>query len=441
MRTFFLVWLGQIVSLWGSKLTEFALGVWVYQQTGSITQFSFTLLFIYLPNVLISPFAGVLVDRWNRRWAMIMSDCIAAITTLSIVFLLTFGHLQVWHIYLAVAVMSIFEAFKLPAYTAAIAQIVPQQNQSRANGMVQVSKAVAKIIAPLLAGILIKLIELKGVLLIDCTTYLVAIVALFRVRFPSLKLAKMQKLKLAQLWYEINSAADYVTKRPGLFYLLIFIATTNFTMGVLEVVFWPFVLNMSSSAALGQVLSVGGCGMLLGSLWISTWGGSKSRIYSILALVPLQGLFIILTGLQASVIFSAIAIFGYLFAQPIIVSCNQSIWQSKVPIKFQGRVFSLQQMLERSLAICAYVMTGPLIDYALEPLLANKGFSKLIGNSIQHLSGSKTGQEIALLMILVGLINLSSSIVAYLEPRLRYIEKELPDAISLKSDLHLKEIL
>lgn len=436
MRIFLLVWLGQVVSLWGSKLTEFALGVWVYQKTGSITQFSFTLLFIFLPNVLIAPLAGVLVDRINRRWAMIISDCVAGVTTLSIMFLSAIEQLQVWHIYIAVALMSIFEAFQLPAYIAAIAQIVPTQQQSRANGMVQISKAIAKIVAPITAGLLIKFIGLHGVLSIDCFSYIVALSILLTIRFPNLKTKKIQPLNFSRLLHEINFAATYIAKRPGLFWLLLFIGTTNFTMGILEVIFWPFILNMGSSDELGGILSLGGCGMLVGSVLISMWGGPKRRIYGILALVPLQGLFIILCGLKASMIFSAIGIFGFLFAQPIIVSCNQSIWQSKIPLNLQGRVFALQQMLERSLAICAYLITGPLIDYALEPLLANHGFHKFWGDRIGQFIQLETGRGIALLMILVGIINIVSALVAYREPRLRYVEKELPDAIDSKELLH-----
>jgi MFS family permease len=435
MRIFLLVWLGQVVSLWGSKLTEFALGVWVYQKTGSITQFSFTLLFIFLPNVLIAPLAGVLVDRWNRRWAMILSDVVAGVTTLGVMLLLTLGQLQVWHIYIAVTIMSIFEAFQLPAYIAAIAQIVPKPQQSRANGMVQISKAIAKIAAPITAGLLIKSIALQGILSIDCFSYVFAIGMLLTLRFPNLKTKKTQKLNFSRLLHEINSASTYIAKRPGLFWLLMFIATTNFTMGILEVIFWPFLLNMGSSAELGRVLSLGGCGMLVGGVLISLWGGPKRRINGIFALVPLQGIFIILCGLKASVIFSAIGIFGFLFAQPIIVSCNQSIWQSKVPLNLQGRVFALQQMLERSLAICAYLITGPLIDYALEPLLANQGFDKLIGDRIDRFIQLDAGRGIALLMILVGIINILAALVAYREPRLRYVEKELPDAIGSETIL------
>ncbi|MGL5805842.1 MAG: MFS transporter, partial [Xenococcaceae cyanobacterium] len=207
MRIFLLVWLGQVVSLWGSKLTEFALGVWVYQKTGSITQFSFTLLFIFLPNVLIAPLAGVLVDRINRRWAMIISDCVAGVTTLSIMFLSAIEQLQVWHIYIAVALMSIFEAFQLPAYIAAIAQIVPTQQQSRANGMVQISKAIAKIVAPITAGLLINFIGLHGVLSIDCFSYIVALSILLTIRFPNLKTKKIQPLNFSRLLHEINFAA------------------------------------------------------------------------------------------------------------------------------------------------------------------------------------------------------------------------------------------
>ena len=166
MQTFFIVWIGQVVSLLGSKLTEFALGFWIleqtYQNTGTITQFALTILFMYLPKAIVSPLAGVLVDRWNRRTTMIMSDLGTGIVALAILFLVGSNSLAIWHIYLALTITSSLNAFQQPAYIAAIAQLVPAENLSRANGMVQASFAIAKISAPAIAGILMKFYGLEN---------------------------------------------------------------------------------------------------------------------------------------------------------------------------------------------------------------------------------------------------------------------------------------
>lgn len=427
MQIFLIVWFGQVISLLGSKLTEFALGVWVYQQTGSITQFALTILLIYLPNILISPIAGALIDRWNRRWAMILSDSVAGIGTLVIMGLVFGDRLEIWHVYIAIVIGSFFNAFQLPAYTAATTQLVPKKHLSRANGMVQISKATAKLVSPLLAGVLIKIVQLEGILLIDTATFLVALVTLLSVRFPALRKTKTRTLKFNQLLRETISSWNYMTKRPGLVRLLSFIAVTYFTAGSLEVLLWPFILNFASSRDLGIILSIGGCGMLLGSLVMSTWGGPKRRIYAILSFVPLQGVLVFLGGWRSSLMLAGIAIFGYLFAQPIIVSCNQAIWQSKIPIRLQGRVFALQVMLERSLSIVAYIVIGPLADYVSKPLMAADG---LLATSIGQLLGVGPGRGINLLLCCLGIVNLLAAVAAATDPRLRRVEAEVPDARS-----------
>ncbi|MEL6501836.1 MAG: MFS transporter, partial [Cyanobacteria bacterium J06623_1] len=178
MQTFFIVWVGQVVSLLGTKLTEFALGFWIlertYQDTGTITQFALTILFMYLPKVIISPFAGVVIDRWNRRSAMIMSDLGTGLVTIAILALVWTDNLAVWHIYLALVASSSLNAFQQPAYTAAIAQLVPPNNLSRANGMVQASFAIAKIASPAIAGLLLNYFGLITILLIDVVTFSMA---------------------------------------------------------------------------------------------------------------------------------------------------------------------------------------------------------------------------------------------------------------------------
>ncbi|NJR54760.1 MAG: MFS transporter [Acaryochloris sp. CRU_2_0] len=424
MQTFLLIWLGQVVSLLGTKLTEFALGVWVYQQNQSIAQLALVILLTYLPNTLISAIAGALVDRWDRRWAMILSDSAAGIGTLIIGFLVLSHQLAIWHIYLAVGVNSIFNAFQQPAYSAAIAQLTPPEQYSRINGMVQISRGIARVLSPAMAGFLIGIIGIGGILIIDFSTFLVALFTLLMVRFPTVHRRLTKPLQLQRLLQEMRFAGRYITQRPGLSRLLLYMSTNYFSIGILEVVFWPLILDFGSREELGLVLSIGGTGMLLGSIVITAWGGPKQRVYGLLYFIPLQGLIMLMAALKTSIPLAAMGLFVYLFAQPIIVSCNQAIWQSKVPHHFQGRVFALQQMIEKSLAIFAYIVVGPLVEDFLEPLMTSGPMAERLGSFI---GGIGPGRGIALMVLLMGIGNLLATLIAYQSQRLRRLEIELPN--------------
>lgn len=434
MQTFLVVWIGQVVSLLGTKLTEFALGFWIldqtYQDTGTITQFALTILFMYLPKVIISPLAGVMIDRWNRRSAMIASDFGTGLITIVILALVWTDNLAVWHIYLALIASSSLNAFQQPAYTAAIAQLVPPQNLSRANGMVQASFAIAKIAAPAIAGLLLNYYGLKTILSIDIVTFCVAVLTLISVKFPDFKRYTKAKTKVIdRVVADAIAGWNYIILRPGLVRLVCFIAISYFTMGMIEVVLWPLLYQPGSTEQLGIVLSVGGCGMLFGSVLMSIWSGPSNRVQAIIGFVGFQGLIVLVGGLKISPMVLAFGIFGYLFSQPIIVSCNQAIWQSKVPSRLQGRVFALQQTLERSLAICAYLLAGPLVDNVLNPLMAEGG---IVARAIGRIINTGMGQGVTLLLVLLGIINLLVVAIAYHEPRLRYLEQELPDRNQFK---------
>ncbi|MGB3238677.1 MAG: MFS transporter [Geitlerinemataceae cyanobacterium] len=429
MRIFILVWWGQLVSLLGSNLTEFALGVWVLQKTGSITQFALISLCIHLPNLIVSPLAGAIVDRWERRRAMILSDSVSGVVEILIMVLAFSNQLEVWHIYIAVAISSMFGAFQWPAYTAAIAQLVPKQQLGRANGMVQVSRATAKILGPVIAGVLVEAIGIKGILAIDFGSFLFALVTLLSVRFPKLDRRvsrETQKVGINQLWLDMKTGWNYIAVRPGLLMLMLFFMVTYFSEGLLQVLMWPMVLSTASGVGLGVVLSVAGCGMLFGSIAISAWGGPKRRIYGILLFMFLQGACLLLGGIRSTVMVAAIVGFGYLFARPIIASCNQTIWQSKVPLHLQGRVFALQNVVEKSLLVVALVTAGPLVERVFEPLMTPDG---LLADTIGKLIGVGPGRGIGLLFVLMGILNILVTVIAYRTPRLRRVEKELPDAI------------
>jgi MFS family permease len=184
-QTFLLIWFGQLVSLIGSGLTGFALGVWVYLRTGSATQFALITLCASLPGILTSPLAGVLVDRWDRRLVMLLSDCVSGLCTLAFALLLFSGRLEIWHIYMTTGVSAAFGALHWPAYAAAVTMLVPPGQLGRASGMMQFAQAAARVFSPMVAGGLVGLLDIAGVLLIDLTTFLFALFTLLLVRVPA----------------------------------------------------------------------------------------------------------------------------------------------------------------------------------------------------------------------------------------------------------------
>ena len=426
MQTFVFIWLGQVFSLLGSSLSEFALAVWVYQTTGSITHYALLSLFIHLPSIFISPFAGAMVDRWSRRRVMIISDSITGVTALAIMFLVFSEQLQIWHIYVAVGMSSICNAFQWPAYIAAISQLVPVQHLSRANGMVQGAIATARILGPSIAGLLIIKIHLQGILLVDFSTYLLAFFTLLMVRFPRrVQKTIRQKVSIKELWQEIISGWNYVAVRSGLRKLTIFFGVVYLSAGVLQVLFLPIVLSFASEKELGIVMSITGIGMLLGSVMVSLWGNYQRKIEVILVFVFIQGFCLCLGGLKPAVLLLASGGFCYLFSRAVIVSLNHTILQQKVPQSLQGRVFALQNMIEKFLLVITHLGVAPLVEFILRPLMSENG---MLASSIGRVLGVGDGRGMALLFLLMGLLNMGAVLVAYRTPDLRWLERELNDS-------------
>jgi len=426
MRVFLIVWLGQLVSLTGSSITSFALGIWVYQTTGSVTQFGLILFFAALPGVLLSPLAGAVVDRLNYRLTMALSDTGAVLTTVVIGLLLWSGELEIWHIYIATAINSSLSAFQWPAYVSATTLLVPRQQLGRASGMTQMGRATAQLIAPLLGAILLGTIELKGIILLDIGSFVFAIITLMSVRFPRIKRADSKNQHRSSLFEEIKFGWRYVTTRPGILGLLLFFGASNFLGGTLEVLVTPLVLSFSSTVTLGVILSTGGIGMLAGSLVMSLWGGPKHLMRAVFGFMILCGVSTVIAGLQASVVLIASAAFVFFFSIPIINGCSQVILQRKVDPKVQGRVFALEGAIGSASLSLAYVVAGLLADQVFEPLMA---VGSPLAGSIGQIIGSGAGRGIGLLFVLIGILTVTLTLIAQRYPRLRRIEDELPDSI------------
>jgi MFS family permease len=427
MSVFLLIWLGQIVSVIGSDLTGFALGIWVYQRTGSVTQFALISLSTILPGIAISPIAGAVVDRWNRRWTMLLGDLGAGLSTLVLALMLFAGRLEVWHIYLATAASSTCSAFQSPAYAAATTLLVPKQHLSRANGLIHLGQSFAQLISPMLAGILVVTIQIQGVILVDFATFLFALITLLLIQFPEAKTTEAGIAGKGSLLREVAHGWTYIAARPGLVGLLIFLAASNFLVGIVEVLATPLVLSFASAAVLGTVLSIAGLGMLAGASVLSTWGGPQRLINSVVGFMGLSGLSILVAGLRPSVPLFTLAAFLLFFGLPIMNGSIQAIFQRKVAPDMQGRVFALMGAIAGSSLPLAYLIAGPLADRVFEPLLAPGG---LLAGSIGQLIGVGRGRGIGLMFIVIGALTMLATAVAYQYPRLRLLESELPDAIA-----------
>jgi MFS transporter, DHA3 family, macrolide efflux protein len=426
MSIFAIVWLGQLVSILGSSLSNFAMDVWVYQRNGSVTELSLLILFTTLPLVIVSPVAGVLVDSWNRRWVMILSDTGAALSTLTMALLLMSGQIQTWHICLATAVSSSFSAFQLPAYRAATTLLVPEKNLGRAAGMIEFAQAIGQLIAPILGGILLEVIQISGIFLLDLSSFVFSAIVLLLVRFPRHQALEKQQPHQLPLLKEVFSGFNYVTAHGGLIGLLFFLASSTFLLGIVQVLAYPLVLSFASSTQLGIALGVGGVGMIVGSILMGSWGnGRQDYIKILLSSMLLNGFSLMVAGSTPDIIVFGVGAFLYFLGVPFINGSVQVILQKKVPLNIQGKVFSLTTAVSGLCLPLAFLMAGPLADRIFEPLMTTNGaLAETIGRAI----GTGSGRGIGLIFMLLGGLNILVTIIAYQYAPLRLIESRLPDA-------------
>jgi MFS transporter, DHA3 family, macrolide efflux protein len=399
----------------------------MYQRSGLVTQLALVSLFTSLPGILLSPVAGALVDRWDRRRVLLWSDSASAVATVTIAGLLWVDRLPVWYVYLAVAVGSASSAFQWPAYAAATTQLVAKRDLGRAAGLRNLSQSASNLLAPALGGALLLAIGLRGILAIDFLTFLFAVSTLACVRIPRQEASAEGLQGRGSLWREAAQGWSFVRRRSGLVGLLVLAAVSNLAIGFVQVLVPPMVLAFASPAGLGTALSVAGAGTLAGSLAVGLWRGPRRLVRGILDFGIVCGLCIAAGGLRPSLALFTVAGFLYFFTFAVSGAYGQALWQVKVPPDLQGRVFAIRRLVGWSTFPLAYVAAGPLADRLFEPLLAAGG---PLAGTAGLLVGTGRGRGIALLLVLTGLLLALSSAGAYLLPRVRRLEDELPDRIA-----------
>jgi len=365
MRGFTVIWLGQIVSLLGSAMTWFAFTIWAWEKTGKASALATISFFAFLPTVLLTPVAGAFVDRWDRKLVMLLSDFGAALGTLTIFLLFTFGDLQIWHIYVVSTLVGFFTAFQYPAYAAAVTTMLGKEDYARAEGMLGSARALSGILAPIFAAALLGWMSLSGIMLIDLVTFLFAFVTLILIRIPRPKQTEVGLQSKGTLWQEIRFGFRYISKRQSLRSLTILFMLVYVFIAIGATLMAPLVLSLTqnSESALAAVQSTGAVGGIAGGVLLSLWGGTRHRIHSVLiggAGACLLG--ILWLGLGGAVFLWAIGSFFFAFFEPFVEGGNLAIWQSKVEADVQGRVFSARQLLVQIPYLFGILLAGYLAE-------------------------------------------------------------------------------
>jgi DHA3 family macrolide efflux protein-like MFS transporter len=368
---FFTVWGGQAFSLFGSALVQFALVWHLTKQTGSATVLATATLVAMLPQIVLGPFAGALVDRWNRRIIMIVADGGIALATVLLIYLFASGQVQIWHIYLIMMIRSLGQAFHYPAMQASTSLMVPEKQLTRISGTNQTLMGVTNIVAPPTGALLLEVLPMQGVLAIDIVTALLAISPLLFISIPQpVRSAEIEdengEKKSTGFIQDVREGLRYVASWPGLLAILIMATLINFLLTPTGALMPLLVTKHFGLGALefGLMDSVWGFGVIIGGLILSAWGGSRRKVITSLMGIIGIGLGITIVGLTPANMFW-LAISGMAFCgimNPITNGPLFAIVQSSVRPDMQGRVMSLIVSAATAMSPLSLLVAGPVSD-------------------------------------------------------------------------------
>ncbi len=417
----------QGVSVLASEMAQFAIRIWVYEKTGSVTALGLVFACYITPFLFLSPFAGVMIDRYNRKLMMAMSDFGAVIGTVLLVTMSAAGMLEVWHLYLAAAIGGVFGCFQWPAYSASISLMVPKEQLGRANGMLSLLEAGPGVFAPLLAGALLPLIGLTGLLTLDLLTFVLALAALVIIVVPDPPRREPGRIEKVSVLSDAAYGFRYIFARPSLLGLQLVFFLCNLFAGVGQTLTTPMILARTGNDAtlLGWVLTAGAVGGIVGGVLMTAWGGFKRRVHGVLLGWILSALTAsVIMGLTRNVWVWMAAQFAAATLVPLVNGSNQAIWQSKVAPELQGRVFSARRLIAWLSNPITPVVTGLLADRWLEPGMRSDGaLSGVFGGVF----GVGPGAGMALAFVISGLIVAAVGVLAYSFKAVRNVEDLLPD--------------
>jgi DHA3 family macrolide efflux protein-like MFS transporter len=363
---FFTIWTGQAFSLFGSQLVQFALVWWLAQKSGSATILAIATLVGMLPQILFGPFAGALVDRWNRRLILIVADSSIALFTLLLVWLFATGRVEIWHVYAIMAVRALGAAFHFPAMTASTPLMVPEEHLTRISGMNQSLQGLMALVAPPVGALLISVMPTQNVLLIDVGTAMFAVLPLLFLSIPQPQRKAATSQEKTSLFQDVRDGIDYVRRWPGLVAILLIAVLVNFLLTPTGSLMPLLITKHFGKGALefGLTDSAWGLGVIAGGILLSVWGGFKRKVVTS---------FMGITGIGVGVMLVALAPSnGFLLALAAMVLIGimnsmangplGALTQTIIRKDMQGRVNGLVVSAATAMAPLGLLIAGPISD-------------------------------------------------------------------------------
>ncbi|NBE85105.1 amino acid adenylation domain-containing protein [Micromonospora sp. NEAU-HG-1] len=422
MRRFGLVAAGQVVSGMGTALTNFAIPLWIYLETGSLARFALFAVLGLLPGLLVAPLAGALIDRTSRRRVLLTAGLAAGGANAVLAALVLADRAQVWHFYPLVAWLSVALAFQRLAFVSAVPQLVPKRFLGHANGVTQTAMGLTQFTVPLVAVALLDAVGLRGILLIDVASYVFAMGVLGLVRFPR-TLALQRREGLGE---EMAAGLRYALRRREFRAMLTFFAALNLFLFPALYLLSPLVLGFADLDQVARIALTGGVGAAVGGLVMLVWGGpSRRRMRAVLLGTLGIAVAAVLTGLRPDPLLVGAGAFGMYLSLGVVNGVYNTIIQTKVPPRFHGRVFALNQMIAWSTMPLGWGIIAPLAAKVTEPLLLPGG---ALAGTVGVVIGVGPGRGHGLLYVVFGVCIALTALTALATPVLSRFDDEVPDA-------------
>ncbi|MEM9266959.1 MAG: MFS transporter [Cyanobacteria bacterium P01_F01_bin.13] len=419
MRTFTLIWFGQLISAIGSLMTFFALTLWAWDATGSATALALVGLFFQLPQIPTTLFAGIIVDRFNRKALMLIGDAIVALATLIIGGLYFTQQLAIWHLYLVAALAGGFSQIQILAYQASVSLMVPKQQYTRVSSMASIVHYGSNIVGPALAGVLYPIIELSGIVAIDLVTFAIAFFTLLIAKVPQ---PESKATSQSQGWKnQLTFGFRYVWQQPSLKALLLFTVLFTFAHDLGGALQSPMLLARTDGdpIVIASVSAAAGIGGVAGAVLLSIWGGPQRRIYGLLGGYIGAGISKMVFGLGRLPAVWVPAQVCSSLNFPLLGSCRSALWMDNITPEIQGRVFAANSLATQIASAIAVSIAGPLADRVLEPAVT-------LGRAdwLWPMFGSDPGAGMAFLYTICALALLLIGISGFWVPQLKAIGGE-----------------
>lgn len=363
-RDYLYFWTGQLVSIFGSSVSQFVIVWWITLETQSALYLSLSSFLGFVPTVILSPFAGVLADRWSRKALIAVTDLLQALATVILIVMFWLGNVSIWHVLAILTFRGVMQAFHYPASSAITPLMVPKAKLSRMNGLNYLLNGALTMVGPVAAAFLLEVWEIHQILWIDAITFVIAVVPLVMIVIPSIRLNREKSSFRA----DFLEGFTFIEGTRGFLTLLILATGLNFLLTPLSTLF-PYFVKFDHLGDAPQLAFVGAFfqgGILIGGLLMSVYSGFKNRMVAITLSIYVAFVGYVLVALTPTGLFWFMALSALVltFCLPIANVLIQTIVQTVVPLEMQGRVGSVISAIASAATPIGMIISGPIAAFS-----------------------------------------------------------------------------